>query len=52
MRSVDVIYRYDGVAAEILQEEASRLYAGACTPQEAAQVIQQRVQLYLDEQQG
>lgn len=52
VRSVDVIYRYDGVAAEILQEEASRLYAGACTPQEAAQVIQQRVQLYLDEQQG
>ena len=44
------LYQYDGAVAEILWEEADYFYNGARTAAEAAALMQNRVQTYLDEQ--
>ena len=44
------LYQYDGAVAEILWEEADYFYNGARTATEAAALMQNRVQTYLDEQ--
>ncbi len=44
------LYRYDDTVASILAEEASAFCAGVRSAEEAAQLIQNRVQTYLDEQ--
>ena len=48
--AVDTVYQYDDTVAAILAEEASAFYAGVRSAEEAAQLIQNRVQTYLDEQ--
>ena len=42
-------YRYDNTIRDILSEESLNYYNGQCTAEAAAQYIQNRVQLYLDE---
>ena len=48
--AVDTVYQYDDTVAAILVEEASAFYAGVRSAEEAAQLIQNRVQTYLAEQ--
>ncbi len=50
IRAVDTVYQYDDTVTGILAEEASAYYAGVRSAEEAAQLIQNRVQTYLDEQ--
>lgn len=50
IESTDVLYQYDSTIASILWEEADYFYNGVRTAEEAAALIQSRVQTYLAEQ--
>lgn len=50
IESADVLYQYDSTIADILWEEADYFYNGIRSAEEAAQLIQNRVQTYLAEQ--
>ncbi len=50
IEATDVLYRYDAAVAAILAEEAAQYYSGVRTAEEAAALIQNRVQTYLAEQ--
>ena len=50
IESTNVLYQYDSTIADILWEEADYFYNGVRTAEEAAQLIQNRVQTYLAEQ--
>ncbi len=50
VKSTDVLYQYDGTLTNILFEEAEYFYNGVRTAEEAAAIMQNRVQTYLDEQ--
>ena len=47
--SVDKIYYYDSGIVDIILEEAAPYFAGQKTAQQAADIIQSRVQIYVDE---
>lgn len=49
VQATHTLYQYDGVIFGILQEEADYFYNGVRTAHEAAAIIQDRVQTYLDE---
>ena len=48
--ATDTLFRYDGAVYGIVAEEANYFYNGVRSAEEAAQLIQNRVQTYLDEQ--
>ena len=50
IENTDVLYQYDSTIASILWEEADYFYNGVRTAEEAAALIQNRVQTYLAEQ--
>ena len=50
IESTDVLYQYDSTIAAILWEKADYFYNGVRTAEEAAALIQSRVQTYLAEQ--
>jgi hypothetical protein len=50
IETTDTLFQYDGTVYSILQEEALNYYNGLYTAEETAQYIQNRIQLYLDEQ--
>ena len=50
IETTDTLFQYDGTVMDILMEESLNYYNGQCTAEAAAQYIQNRVQLYLDEQ--
>ena len=47
--SVDKIYYYDSAIIDIITEEAAPFFAGQKTAQQAADIIQSRVQIYVNE---
>ena len=47
--SVDKIYYYDNGIIDIIIEESAPFFAGQKTAQQAAEIIQSRVQIYVDE---
>ena len=49
IETTDTLFQYDGTVMDILMEESLNYYNGQCTAEAAAQYIQNRVQLYLDE---
>lgn len=49
---VHTLFYYDASLCNILSEETSYLFAGVRTAEQTAEHIDQRVQLYLDEQYG
>lgn len=49
IKSLDKQMRCDDMVLNIITEEASAYFSGSKTPQEAAKLIQNRVQLYLNE---
>lgn len=49
INSLDKQMKCDDMALHIITEEASAYFSGSKTPQEAAELIQNRVQLYLNE---
>ena len=50
-KNIRYVSYYDEAITNIVREEASYLFSGVHTPEEAAALIQSRVQLYLSEQQ-
>ncbi len=50
IQTTDTMYWYDKHIAAILAEEAEAFYNGQCTAAQAAAIMQNRVQTYLDEQ--
>ncbi len=48
--SSTILSSYDGTISSVVREEASAFYSGARTAEEAAAIMQNRVQTYLDEQ--
>ena len=50
IEATDTLYRYDDTVFSILAEEADYFYNGVRTAEDAAQLIQSRVQTYLAEQ--
>ncbi len=49
IEATDTLFQYVGTVMDILMEESLNYYNGQCTAEAAAQYIQNRVQLYLDE---
>ncbi len=47
--SIDKIYYYDNAIVDIILEEAAPFFAGQKTAQQAADIIQSRVQIYVNE---
>ncbi|MCM1524449.1 MAG: ABC transporter substrate-binding protein [Ruminococcus sp.] len=47
--SVNTLQRYNNTVIDIINEEASMYFSGARSAREAAEMIQSRVQIYLDE---
>ena len=47
--SVDKMYYYDSSIIDIIVEEAAPFFAGQKTAQQAADIIQSRVQIYVNE---
>lgn len=50
IQDATALFQYDGAIADILAEEAEAFYNGVRTAEQAAAIIQDRVQTYLDEQ--
>ena len=50
LEGLDTVMRYDAAVFNIVFEELDGYYNGIRTAEEAAQIIQNRVQTYLDEQ--
>ena len=50
IETTDKTLRFDQTALDIISEEAAEYYGGSRTAEEAARLIQMRVQLYLTEQ--
>ena len=47
--SVDKLYYYDAAIVDIICEEAAPFFAGQKTAEQAAEIIQSRVQIYVNE---
>ena len=48
----DMLYRHDDAVWEIVRSEAERYFAGECSAEDCAGLIQRRAQIYLSEQCG
>lgn len=48
--NIDTFYQYNSTVGSIIQEEAAAYFAGDKTPEETAEIIQNRMQTYIAEQ--